>query len=64
LETIDRVSLALGGESIYKVAFELIPKFLSNKDNWLYKHTGLMAISQTAEGCSDEYMEQLGKLVE
>lgn len=63
LESLDRMSLALGGELVQPVAFKYIPQFLSNAE-WKHRHTGLMAISQTAEGCYEQYENHLDQIVQ
>lgn len=62
LESLDRLALALGGKVVQPVAFKLIPTFLNNQD-WKHRHTGLMTISQTAEGCQEEYEAHLAQIV-
>lgn len=63
LESLDRMSLALGGELVQPVAFKIIPQFLGNGSSWQHRHAGLMAIAQTAEGCSEQYENHLKDLV-
>jgi hypothetical protein len=63
LESLDRLALALGGTMVQPVAFKYIPQFLNNPD-WKHRHTGLMTISQTAEGCEEEYEAHLANIVQ
>lgn len=62
LEALDRLAIALGGEIVQPVAFSIIPRYL-NEGDWKEKHAGLMAISQTAEGCVLQYEQHLGEIV-
>eukprot|EP00761_Pharyngomonas_kirbyi_P010975 gb/GECH01010999.1/.p1 GENE.gb/GECH01010999.1/~~gb/GECH01010999.1/.p1 ORF type:complete len:1091 (+),score=312.68 gb/GECH01010999.1/:1-3273(+) len=62
LEALDRIAIALGGDLVQPIAFKHIPEFLNNED-WKHKHAGLMAISQTAEGCVAQYEEHLSHIV-
>ena len=63
LESLDRMSLALGGDLVQPVAFKYIPQFLSNAE-WKHRHTGLMTISQTAEGCYEQYENHLDQIIQ
>lgn len=62
LESLDRLALALGGQLVQPVAFKYIPQFLNHND-WKHRHTGLMSIAQTAEGCAAEYESHLQNIV-
>jgi hypothetical protein len=62
LESLDRLALSVGGKLVQPVAFKFIPQFL-NQNSWKHKHTGLMAIAQTAEGCIEQYEAFLKDLV-
>lgn len=62
LESLDRISLSVGGQYVQPTAFKYIPQFL-NGANWKQRHAGLMAIAQTAEGCADQYQAHLQTLV-
>jgi len=64
LESLDRLSIALGGSLIQPVAFKYVPIFLNNKEDWRYRHAGIMCISQTAEGCVEQYQKHLEKLID
>ena len=64
-ECLDRLALALGGKTLTPVLFQLIPGLLGN-ENWKQRHTGLMAISLTGEGCErflQDHLEKVLKLV-
>lgn len=62
LESLDRLALSVGGKLVQPVAFKHIAQYL-NQSSWTHKHTGLMAIAQTAEGCVDQYEAHLKDLV-
>lgn len=62
LESLDRLALSVGGKLVQPVAFKLIAQYL-NQNSWTHKHTGLMAIAQTAEGCVEQYEAHLKDLV-
>jgi hypothetical protein len=62
LESLDRLALSVGGKLVQPVAFKLIAQYL-NQNSWKHKHTGLMAIAQTAEGCVEQYEAHLQDLV-
>ena len=50
-ECLDRLSIALGGNTIVPVASEVLPAFLSAPE-WQKHHAALIALAQIAEGCS------------
>ncbi|EFC44019.1 karyopherin beta [Naegleria gruberi] len=64
LESLDRLALSgVNPEQVATVAFKYIPEFINNANDWRYRHTGLMAISQTAEGCNEQYAKYLKEIV-
>ncbi|KAL9651599.1 hypothetical protein ABK040_001544 [Willaertia magna] len=64
LESLDRLALSnVSPEQVATVAFKYIPDFINNKQDWKYRHTGLMAIAQTAEGCNEQYYKYLKEIV-
>ena len=64
LESLDRLALSgVGSDQVATVAFKYIPDFINNQNDWKYRHTGLMAISQTAEGCLEQYSKYLKEIV-
>jgi len=62
-ENLDRVCLALAGESIVPIIFEHISKFLNNKSDWKFRHVALMALSMIGEGCCEYLMPNLDHVV-
>jgi len=50
-ECLDRLSIALGGNTIVPVASELLPTYLSAPE-WEKHHAAIIALAQIAEGCS------------
>jgi len=55
-ESLDRLSIALAGETIAPILFSAIPAFLGSGD-WRFRHAGLMAISVSGEGAV-KYLSQ------
>ena len=51
-ECLDRLSLALGGNTVLPVASQLLPAFASDASDWKKRHAALICLSQIAEGCS------------
>jgi hypothetical protein len=62
-ESLDRLSLALGGNAITPQLFQFIPQMLASPD-WKQRHAAIMAISVSGEGCSSFLAPHLAKLVE
>jgi len=62
LEALDRISLALGGKVIEPVATGMIMQYLQSP-HWQYRHAGLMALSQCAEGCARQFEVNLASIV-
>lgn len=50
-ECLDRLSIALGGNTIVPVASELLPAYLAAPE-WQKHHAALITFAQIAEGCS------------
>ncbi|KAG5517746.1 hypothetical protein RHGRI_038206 [Rhododendron griersonianum] len=50
-ECLDRLSIALGGNTIVPVASEQLPAYLAAPE-WQKHHAALIALAQIAEGCS------------
>jgi len=61
-ESLDRLSLALGGKAMVPVLFSLLPNMFSHSD-WRYRHTGLISISIIGEGCSKVIQPNLSEIV-
>jgi hypothetical protein len=51
MESLDRLSCALGGKILMPLAGRLLPSYLAQPD-WKCRHAGLQALSQIAEGCT------------
>ena len=49
-ESLDRLALALGGNTVAPLASGLLPTLLQDPD-WKKRHAALICISQIAEGC-------------
>ncbi|RWW57492.1 hypothetical protein BHE74_00035710 [Ensete ventricosum] len=50
-ECLDRLSVAMGGNTIVPVASELLPAYLAAPE-WQRHHAALITLAQIAEGCS------------
>lgn len=50
-ECLDRVSLALGGNTIVPLASTLLPALTQDAGDWRKRHAALICLSQIAEGC-------------
>lgn len=48
---MDRLAIALGGNTIVPVASEQLPAYLAAPE-WQKHHAALIALAQIAEGCS------------
>ena len=49
-ESLDRIALALGGNTVAPLASSLLPTLLQDAD-WKKRYAALICISQIAEGC-------------
>ncbi|XP_073141083.1 uncharacterized protein [Henckelia pumila] len=61
-ECLDRLSLALGGNTIVPVVSEQLPGYLSAPE-WQKQHAALIALAQIAEGCSKVMIKNLEQVV-
>ncbi|CAA7399284.1 unnamed protein product [Spirodela intermedia] len=61
-ECLDRLSIALGGNTIVPVASEVLPAFLSAPE-WQKHHAALITLAQIAEGCSKVMIKNLEQVV-
>ncbi|XP_014491277.1 importin-5 [Vigna radiata var. radiata] len=61
-ECLDRLSIALGGNTIVPVASELLPTYLSAPE-WQKHHAALIALAQIAEGCSKVMIKNLEQVL-
>lgn len=62
-ESLDRISISLGGKAVLPVAESIIPVFLSNESSWVHRHAALLAISQIGEGCQKQIEQKLGEVI-
>ena len=51
-ECLDRLALALGGNTVLPVASQMLPVLAGDGADWKKRHAALICISQIAEGCS------------
>ncbi|GMH00102.1 hypothetical protein Nepgr_001941 [Nepenthes gracilis] len=61
-ECLDRLSIALGGNTVVPVASELLPAYLAAQ-GWQKHHAALIALAQIAEGCSKVMLKNLEQVV-
>lgn len=61
-ECLDRLSIALGGNTIVPVASELLPAYLAAPE-WQKHHAALITLAQIAEGCSKVMLKNLEQVV-
>ncbi|WOL08869.1 importin-5 [Canna indica] len=61
-ECLDRLSIALGGNTIVPVASELLPAYLAAPE-WQKHHAALITLAQIAEGCSKVMIKNLEQVV-
>jgi hypothetical protein len=64
-DCLDRLALSLGGNTVFKLAFrqDLVPAFLEHPE-WKYRHAALCCISQVAEGCKKQMIENMEAIVD
>lgn len=61
-ECLDRLAIALGGNTIVPVASEQLPAYLAAPE-WNKHHAALIALAQIAEGCSKVMIKNLEQVV-
>ncbi|XP_066369542.1 uncharacterized protein [Miscanthus floridulus] len=61
-ECLDRLSIAVGGNTILAVAAELLPSFFSSED-WKRRNAALVTIAQIAEGSAKVMIKNLEQVV-
>ncbi|KAG5569096.1 hypothetical protein H5410_058862 [Solanum commersonii] len=61
-ECLDRLAIALGGNTIVPVASEQLPAYLVAPE-WQKHHAALIALAQIAEGCSKVMIKNLEQVV-
>ncbi|KAG0487272.1 hypothetical protein HPP92_009367 [Vanilla planifolia] len=61
-QCLDRLSIALGGNTIVPVASELLPQYLAAPE-WQKRHAALITLAQIAEGCAKVMIKNLEQVV-
>lgn len=61
-ECLDRLAIALGGNTIVPVASELLPAYLAAPE-WQKHHAALITLAQIAEGCSKVMKNNLEPII-
>lgn len=62
-QSLDRVSLKLGGQSLAAPLFQYLPGMIQSS-NWRECFAALMALSSAAEGCVDVLITEIPKLLD
>lgn len=62
-ECLDRIALALGGNTVVPIASQLLPTWIVDPD-WCKRHAALICLAQIAEGCVKVMQNQLDGLVD
>lgn len=62
-QSLDRVSLRLGGQALAAPLFQYLPAMLQSS-NWKECFAALMALSSAAEGCVDVLITEIPKLLD
>lgn len=62
-ECLDRISLALGGNTIAPIAQSLFVQLMADAD-WRKRHAALICLAQIAEGCVKVMTTNMGSLVQ
>lgn len=60
---MDRLANKLGGAAILPPTFNWLPRMLSSSA-WRDRHAALMAVSAISEGCRDQMIGELDKILE
>ncbi|ODV59540.1 ARM repeat-containing protein [Ascoidea rubescens DSM 1968] len=61
-QTLDRVSLALGGQSLVDPLFHFLTQMISST-SWRERQAALMAISSASEGCRDVLINKIDAIL-
>ncbi|KAL6637674.1 hypothetical protein ACP70R_025246 [Stipagrostis hirtigluma subsp. patula] len=61
-ECLDRLAIAVGGNTILPVAAELLPSFFASEE-WKRRHAALVTIAQIAEGSAKVMIKNLDQVV-
>ncbi|KAK2641516.1 hypothetical protein Ddye_023279 [Dipteronia dyeriana] len=61
-ECLDRLAIALGGNTVVPVASEQLPAYLSAPE-WQKHHAALIALAQIAEGCNKVMVKNLEQVL-
>ncbi|XP_062212132.1 uncharacterized protein LOC133913097 [Phragmites australis] len=61
-ECLDRLAIAVGGNTILPVAAELLPSFFASEE-WKRRHAALVTIAQIAEGSAKVMIKNLEQVV-
>lgn len=62
-ECLDRIALALGGNTIAPIAQSLFPQLIGDAD-WRKRHAALICLAQIAEGCVKVMSKNTSSLVQ
>ncbi|OUM52624.1 hypothetical protein BVG19_g1829 [[Candida] boidinii] len=62
-QSLDRVSLKLGGQTLAAPLFQYLPQMLQSSD-WHERQASLMALSSATEGCRDVLISEIPKILD
>ena len=62
-QCMDRLANKLGGDAILEPTFSWLPRMLGSSA-WRDRHAALMAISAISEGCRDQMIGELERILE
>lgn len=63
-QSLDRVSLKLGGKYLAQPLFQYLQHMMNNSNDWRQRFASLMALSSAAEGCRDVLISEIQKILE
>ncbi|KNC50497.1 importin beta-3 [Thecamonas trahens ATCC 50062] len=61
-QALDRLAVALGGNTVLPVVLEFVPQMLKHNE-WTYRRAALIALAAVAEGCREEMTGSLADIV-
>ena len=62
-QSLDRISMALGGKVLFPILYEHLPRMLGNQAQWKERYAALISLSLIAEGSLRFLMPNLGQLL-
>ncbi|CAN8252385.1 unnamed protein product [Cochlearia groenlandica] len=62
-ECLDRLAIALGGNTLVSVAYQQLSAYLAASSEWQKHHASLIALAQIADGCSKVMVKNMEEVV-